>query len=306
MPWDAKSFAAHNKGLSAPQSAHAARIANAVLKRTGDEGESIAVANKYFQKRDYGGGVSDTPEASPAGTSGSDTPGVMPSTATQNPLVRGMAQRYATMSPEQLQELSVRMQGTPQGQMIQTMLARKRMMPQAQGLAPGGLLSGASPATRAEEDAGTTSFGGANGYLHGPTPGRADQIMTSAPAGSHVIPADVIGGLGDGNSTAGAGLMTHMLRTGPWGVPMPPGGGRRTMPSPPRPPAQQARGGATDEQRPVALSHGEFVITPEQVAAIGDGDMQRGHKIIDQWIVEMRKMIIAQMSKLPRPVGMKK
>lgn len=46
MPWDAKSFAArHNKDLPPGKSAKAAGIANAILKRTGDEGLAIATAN---------------------------------------------------------------------------------------------------------------------------------------------------------------------------------------------------------------------------------------------------------------------
>ena len=45
MPWDAKSFKAHNKKLSTGRAAHAAKIANAVLRRTGNEGLAIATAN---------------------------------------------------------------------------------------------------------------------------------------------------------------------------------------------------------------------------------------------------------------------
>jgi hypothetical protein len=48
------------------------------------------------------------------------------------------------------------------------------------------------------------------------------------------------------------------------------------------------------------------VVTPEQVLARGGGDMEKGHAILDKIIVEARKEIIAQMSKLPKPVGMKR
>lgn len=52
MPWNAKTFAArHNKSLSKMQAKVAARQANAILKRTGDEGMAIAVANKSAKKR---------------------------------------------------------------------------------------------------------------------------------------------------------------------------------------------------------------------------------------------------------------
>lgn len=46
MPWDAKSFKSkHNRKLGKPAAKKAAKIANAILKRTGDEGLAIATAN---------------------------------------------------------------------------------------------------------------------------------------------------------------------------------------------------------------------------------------------------------------------
>ena len=46
MPWDAKSFRSkHNKKLLPAAAGKAAGIANAVLRRTGDEGLAIATAN---------------------------------------------------------------------------------------------------------------------------------------------------------------------------------------------------------------------------------------------------------------------
>lgn len=54
MPWTGKTFHKHNKKLSAEQSSRAAAQATAILKRTGDEGMAIAVANKNAK----GGGLS--------------------------------------------------------------------------------------------------------------------------------------------------------------------------------------------------------------------------------------------------------
>lgn len=46
MPWSGSSFkSGHNKSLSGKQASKAARVANAILKRTGDEGLAIATAN---------------------------------------------------------------------------------------------------------------------------------------------------------------------------------------------------------------------------------------------------------------------
>ncbi len=45
-PWNAKSFRnKHNKSLTMAQAMEAARIANAILRDTGDESKAIRVAN---------------------------------------------------------------------------------------------------------------------------------------------------------------------------------------------------------------------------------------------------------------------
>jgi uncharacterized protein YdaT len=54
MPWTGKQFAArHNHGLKGKAADHAAKVANAILERTGDEGMAIAMANK--RARNYTG-----------------------------------------------------------------------------------------------------------------------------------------------------------------------------------------------------------------------------------------------------------
>jgi len=46
MPWTPRSFKEkHNKGLSSSQAKKAAKTANAVLKRTGDDATAIRIAN---------------------------------------------------------------------------------------------------------------------------------------------------------------------------------------------------------------------------------------------------------------------
>ena len=60
MPWSGKSFGAkHNHSLSGAGAAKAASIANAVLKRSGDEGMAIAVANKKVAGMRKRGRISD-------------------------------------------------------------------------------------------------------------------------------------------------------------------------------------------------------------------------------------------------------
>ena len=203
MPWDAASFAKHNGKLDRAKSAHAARIANAVLKKSGDEGMAIAVANKAAQKFAFGGPV--------------------------------------------------------------------------------------------------------RGFLAGGTPGRADAIRTSAEPDSYVIPADVVSGVGQGNSGAGRSVLEKAFNSGPYGVAaVGPYGvdlkrfGRSTsIPSPPRVQAQAAGGSVV----PVALSDGEFVVPPHEVARRGGGDVGKGKRWFDRWVMQQRRANIGKLKKLPRPAG---
>jgi hypothetical protein len=121
------------------------------------------------------------------------------------------------------------------------------------------------------------------------------------------MPADVIAGLGEGNSLAGARIMQEAISTGPWGTPLPRQGGRPNLP---HPVARQmaAHGGgiaAADpepQMMPVKLSHGEFVVKPEEVERIGGGDINRGHKILDHFVEAQRAKQIAKLKSLPGPV----
>jgi len=50
MPWTGKSFSKHNKKLSGKKLKVAAAAANAVLKKTGDEGKAIRIGNAAGNK----------------------------------------------------------------------------------------------------------------------------------------------------------------------------------------------------------------------------------------------------------------
>ena len=356
MPWDATTFHKHNRSLTPEQAAHAARIANAILRRSGNEGMAIATANRDMQRRDYGGGVDTT---DPGTATYADT-GQAPTAQTMSPLVQGQIQRYSAMSPDQLQQLAVMMGGTPQGQLVQRVLQQKREHPQqaaqpqgrqaqqpapptpqqqaqqvmqqaAQSDARGGIvahrdagglmsMSDAVPSWTRQEEQGANT-----GFLHGSTPGRADTILGTAPAGSYVLPADVVSGLGEGNSLAGARAVEEMLSTGPHGIPMP---RARAGMGPPRPPApfHESNGGFVPAARmwkgptklyraggvagkgneAVALSDGEYVVPPEHVARFGGGDHGKGIKALDDFVLKQRAKHIAKLKGLPPPVGAKK
>ena len=46
MPWNASTFKSrHNHGLTGKQAGKAAEVANAILRKTGNEGKAIRIAN---------------------------------------------------------------------------------------------------------------------------------------------------------------------------------------------------------------------------------------------------------------------
>lgn len=137
------------------------------------------------------------------------------------------------------------------------------------------------------------------GFLHSATAGRADQLPRSVAAESHVMPADVVAGLGQGNSLAGAKVMDQILKTGPYGTGLPRGAAGAHLPKAPAP-MHLASGGQVDKV-PVSLSGGEYVLSPEQVAAWGGGDIKKGHEAIDRFINAIRAETIKKMRKLPPP-----
>lgn len=286
--------------------------------------------------------------------------GILPGSA--NPLMQGQMQQLSALPDEKLQELAVRMPNNP---MISRALAQRHMHAATMGSAPatgsGGILPTTPPAqppqgsgilpqpqarggTIEHRDAGGSMLGMPlgeaspwwerseqrgmeEGYLHGNTFGRADHLTTAAPGGSYIVPADVISGIGEGNSLAGASAVEHFLNTGPWGTPL--RGGRRGhgLPSPPRGvPAYrgqgEAKGGGVQGGEegvgapvPVKLSHGEYQIGPRRVLMIGryllrkhggkgTNDklaMKLGHDALDEWVKHERKKIVSKMAKLPGP-----
>lgn len=170
--------------------------------------------------------------------------------------------------------------------------------------AMGGIgLSPASWQTRAE----------ARNLMHtGPilsaVPGRTDRHNMAVPSGSYVLPADSVSHLGQSNSLAGLKVANNMFGAGgPYGA-----GAMRIAhgPGAPRPPKQMGimadRGGARGDNAagspvPIIAAGGEFVIRPEIVASIGGGDIKRGHKILDKWVLKLREDHKRTLKKLPPP-----
>jgi hypothetical protein len=107
------------------------------------------------------------------------------------------------------------------------------------------------------------------GAVKGKTGGRSDKLPVDVPAGSYVIPADVVAALGEGNTEAGMQALDAKL-----GRPRRAGGGRAV---------------------PILISHGEYVVSPELVERIGGAD------VLDQFVVRARNAYADQLKGLPGP-----
>lgn len=166
-----------------------------------------------------------------------------------------------------------------------------------------------------------------SGLLNSAGPGRTDTINTNVPTGAYVIPADVVSGLGEGNTLAGSAVIDRMFATAPHGIkaPVKVREGRGVhMPNPPSSAyannylepqsvdtnfmntvgeGKYAKGGKTDTGKaPVVVAGGEHVLSPQQIIA-KFGSLKRGHRILDHWVVMMREKIAKEMLKLAPPVG---
>jgi hypothetical protein len=149
------------------------------------------------------------------------------------------------------------------------------------------------------------------GLIHSTVPGRTDRIPMSVGSGSYVAPADVVAGLGQGNTNAGAMAMQHAFTTGPQGIKLPSGPHKAPAMHAPaafHDPASRmpklATGGVAEEHGgvPVIVAGGEYLISPATVKRIGGGDLKKGHAILDKWVIDQRKKQVDQIKKLPGPV----
>jgi hypothetical protein len=165
------------------------------------------------------------------------------------------------------------------------------------------------------------------GPIRSPVAGRTDHIPLKVPGGSYVLPADHISHLGENNTDAGMARASHMFgTTGPFGSNLPKiahGRGPPSAPTVPRPPVLGrslshttksvfSYGGGADgnwqggvpgggEPVDIMAAGGEFVIHPDVVRAIGDGNLDHGHKILDRWVMQERKKHQKTLAGLPPP-----
>lgn len=171
-----------------------------------------------------------------------------------------------------------------------------------QHFSEGGMPTGGEMASWVTRRQAAESVPHGAGLFASSVPGRTDKLDTIVPAGSYVIPADVVSGLGEGNTMAGSNILDKMFHTNPYGIQGArvghggvgiPGIPHHMVASP------RANGGATPTR--IIAAGGEYLIHPEDVKRIGGGDLKRGHKILDHFVVHARKTTAATMNKLPGP-----
>jgi hypothetical protein len=161
----------------------------------------------------------------------------------------------------------------------------------------------------------------ASGFLHSSVPGRTDKIGLNIRNGSYVIPADTVSHFGQGNSLAGAGALDKLFKQGPYGSSLgrvSPGSPAKgvSMPSMTklsylRPNQQNIR--ASNDVRfghraeggpshvPVAAAGGEYVCDPSTVLRIGNGNAERGFRVLDKLVLNARRKNIRQLKGLKPP-----
>lgn len=153
------------------------------------------------------------------------------------------------------------------------------------------------------------------GMIHSPVGGRTDALPANVKAGSFVMPADALSGIGQGNSIAGANAMNRLLKMGPFGasIPHPSGVGGMKMPTAGM---MKGRKGFADGGMPMAgapsdpgaapgvdimTAGGEFIVPAEKVAELGGGDLDKGHQVLSAMVQHIRKQTIKTLKRLPKP-----
>lgn len=125
-----------------------------------------------------------------------------------------------------------------------------------------------------------------SGPLASAVAGRTDHLMIDVPEGAYVIPADVVSHWGENNTQSGLEILDKVFS----------GRAVESLRS------MAASGGRDHTPRvPIAAAGGEYVVPPESVRRIGQGDLKAGHKILDSLVKKTRKEHIKTLSKLPGP-----
>jgi len=148
------------------------------------------------------------------------------------------------------------------------------------------------------------------GPITSSVPGRTDHLPMTVENGSYVLPADFVSALAEGNTLGGFKILKRMFHGLPRGAgpgPYQSQGGPYNSGEHPYDQesslpygATMASGGKTSGV-PIVAAGGEHVLTPDEVRAIGDGDLDRGHRVIDKWVLKVRAELIKTLKHLEPP-----
>jgi hypothetical protein len=140
------------------------------------------------------------------------------------------------------------------------------------------------------------------GFLHSSVPGRTDKLPISVSGGAYVLPADHVAALGQGNSLAGANIVNKMFKMGPYGSSptalhgtSAPKAHLNLTPKP----AKFAHGGH-GKPTDIIAAGGEIVIPPHKIVG-RFGNLDKGHKALDRWVVRTRKKHVKTLRGLKPP-----
>lgn len=131
-----------------------------------------------------------------------------------------------------------------------------------------------------------------HGPLKAPIPGRTDRLPIHVHSGSYVLPADIVSGLAEGNTDAGFEVIKRMIHD------QMSQGGRVGMTQ-----KYGLKGHYHEGESlvPCVVAGGEYILTPQEVEAFGDGDINKGHKVLDAFVKSQRAKTIKTLKKLPGP-----
>lgn len=174
--------------------------------------------------------------------------------------------------------------------------------------AMGGGLAGPSGGMPMQAPAPQSAIVQKTGLFPGAASGRGDTLKATVPAGTYIIPADVVSALGDGNTASGAKILDRKFgqdsSAGPQAKPM-----QAPVQAPAGPPQAGigfAKGGRAPIKNvgapvPIMASSGEYRVLPKTVQAVGGGDIDHGHKILDNFVKLVRKDHVKKIKSLPPP-----
>ena len=219
--------------------------------------------------------------------------------------IGGMAPGLAGQSPVAAMQGLVQRPMTPMGMGVPPLGGMNAVRPLAAGGAPGLAVGGFDVAKGL---VGRPPFMGSRQLHVGPVvsavPGRTDSHKIKVPSGSYVLPAETISHMGQSNSVAGLKRAQDMFGSGPYGMRL-----QQHMAHPHFPHLAiggslfsegGARGEGEYEPVDVDVSGGEYIIPPWEIERRW-GNVQNGHKVLDDFVLSQRAEHAKTIKNLPPP-----